>query len=120
MVHGAAGKTGTSQDFRDAWFVGYTGNQVTGVWFGNDDATPMHRASGGTLAAEAWRDYMVAAHRGLKVIAMAGARAAPEARDNQEIAHYFDRLGKLFANVEATEEQSGWLSRAGSFIRRQF
>src|SRR5262249_41091879 len=45
----AAGKTGTSQDFRDAWFVGYTGHLVTGVWVGNDDASPTKKVTGGGL-----------------------------------------------------------------------
>ena len=45
----AAGKTGTSQDFRDAWFVGYTAHLVTGVWLGNDDGTPTKHVTGGSL-----------------------------------------------------------------------
>src|SRR3546814_5217549 len=45
----AAGKTGTSQDFRDAWFIGFTAELVTGVWFGNDDSTPMNKVTGGSL-----------------------------------------------------------------------
>lgn len=57
----AAGKTGTSQDFRDAWFVGYAGGLVVGVWTGNDDATPMDRVTGGGLPARIWRDFMTAA-----------------------------------------------------------
>jgi penicillin-binding protein 1A len=54
----AAGKTGTSQGFRDAWFIGYAGGVTTGVWFGNDDASPMVGATGGRFAAAAWRSYM--------------------------------------------------------------
>ncbi len=61
----AAGKTGTSQKSRDAWFVGYTANLTTGVWFGNDDGTPMRHVTGGTLPAMAWREFMVAAHNGV-------------------------------------------------------
>jgi penicillin-binding protein 1A len=57
----AAGKTGTSQDFRDAWFVGYAGRLVTGVWVGNDDSSPMTRVTGGGLPARLWRDFMKAA-----------------------------------------------------------
>lgn len=53
----AAGKTGTSQDFRDAWFVGYTGELVTGVWMGNDDSSPMKKVTGGGLPARLWRAY---------------------------------------------------------------
>jgi penicillin-binding protein 1A len=61
----SAGKTGTSQNSRDAWFVGYTANLTTTVWFGNDDGKPMKRVTGGALPAQAWHDFMVAAHEGL-------------------------------------------------------
>lgn len=54
----AAGKTGTSQDFRDAWFVGYTPQLVTGIWFGNDDGRPMRRVTGGGLPALTWQRFM--------------------------------------------------------------
>lgn len=57
----AAGKTGTSQDFRDGWFVGFTAELVTGVWVGNDDGKPMSKVSGGTLPAKLWGSYMAAA-----------------------------------------------------------
>ena len=60
----AAGKTGTSQDFRDAWFVGYTAQLVGGVWVGNDDGRPMNRVMGGSLPARLWHDVMVIAHEG--------------------------------------------------------
>jgi penicillin-binding protein 1A len=58
----AAGKTGTSQNWRDAWFIGFTPDVVTGVWVGNDDETPMRKVTGGVLPAEIWRRYMIAAH----------------------------------------------------------
>jgi penicillin-binding protein 1A len=63
--HQAAGKTGTTQDFRDAWFVGYTSHLVGGVWLGNDDGAPMAKVAGGGLPAELWRSIMAAAHEGL-------------------------------------------------------
>jgi penicillin-binding protein 1A len=56
-----AGKTGTSQDFRDAWFVGYTANIVAGVWLGNDNDAPMDRVTGGTMPAQIWKDFMTRA-----------------------------------------------------------
>jgi len=56
-----AGKTGTTQAYRDAWFVGYTSKLVTGVWFGNDDYSPMNRVTGGSLPAQTWREFMVQA-----------------------------------------------------------
>jgi penicillin-binding protein 1A len=54
----AAGKTGTTQNFRDALFIGYTGGFVAGVWLGNDDGAPMARVTGGTLPAEIWKRFM--------------------------------------------------------------
>ncbi len=57
----AAGKTGTSQDYRDAWFVGYTSALVTGVWLGNDDNSPTRKVSGGNLPVNVWSRYMRAA-----------------------------------------------------------
>ncbi len=57
----AAGKTGTTQDFRDALFVGFTADLVAGVWFGNDDNTPMRHVTGGTLPARTWHTFMAAA-----------------------------------------------------------
>jgi penicillin-binding protein 1A len=63
----AAGKTGTTNAFRDAWFVGYTGNFTAGVWFGNDDYSSTNRMTGGSLPAMTWRAIMVAAHQGVEV-----------------------------------------------------
>jgi len=60
----AAGKTGTSQDYRDAWFVGFTEHYVAAVWVGNDDNTPMNGVGGGTLPAEIWKKVMLAAENG--------------------------------------------------------
>jgi penicillin-binding protein 1A len=57
----AAGKTGTSQDYRNAWFIGFTADLVTGVWFGNDDNSPMKKVTGGMLPARTWHDFMMAA-----------------------------------------------------------
>lgn len=57
----AAGKTGTSQDNRDAWFVGFTDPLVVGVWVGKDDNTPMKGVTGGALPARIWRKFMKAA-----------------------------------------------------------
>lgn len=57
----AAGKTGTSQDFRDAWFIGFTNRYATAVWFGNDDNSPMKRVTGGLVPAPAWREIMLKA-----------------------------------------------------------
>jgi penicillin-binding protein 1A len=61
----AAGKTGTSQDFRDAWFVGFTADLVAGVWLGNDDGAPMDRVTGGSLPAALWRRVVARALDGV-------------------------------------------------------
>jgi penicillin-binding protein 1A len=63
----AAGKTGTSQDFRDAWFIGYTSHLVTGVWLGNDDNSPTKKVTGGGLPVEIWSRFMRDAHQGAPV-----------------------------------------------------
>jgi penicillin-binding protein 1A len=73
----AAGKTGTSQDFRDAWFIGYTGHLVTGVWVGNDDSSPTKKATGGGLPVDIWSRFMRVAHQGVAVAALPGLTGAP-------------------------------------------
>lgn len=60
-----AGKTGTSQNWRDAWFVGFSADYATGVWIGNDDDRPMNWVVGGDLPASVWRRFMIAAQKGL-------------------------------------------------------
>ena len=62
----AAGKTGTSQDYRDAWFIGFTADYTTGVWLGNDDNSPMRKVTGGLLPVDIWKMFMVKAHKGKK------------------------------------------------------
>ena len=66
----AAGKTGTSQDYRDAWFVGYTSHMITGVWLGNDDNSPTRKSVGGNLPVDIWNVVMKAAHQGVPPAAL--------------------------------------------------
>jgi penicillin-binding protein 1A len=73
----AAGKTGTSQDFRDAWFIGFTGHLVAGVWLGNDDSSPTKKITGGGLPVEVWSRFMKAAHQGVPVIGLPEVARAP-------------------------------------------
>jgi penicillin-binding protein 1A len=68
----AAGKTGTSQDFRDAWFVGFTTHMVTGVWLGNDDSSSTKKLTGGSLPVEIWSRFMKVAHQRVAVAALPG------------------------------------------------
>ncbi|MEJ8473933.1 PBP1A family penicillin-binding protein [Roseibium sp. H3510] len=72
----AAGKTGTTSAYRDAWFVGYTGNFTAAVWFGNDDFTSTRRVTGGSLPAVAWQTFMEYAHRDIDLVPMPGVDAA--------------------------------------------
>jgi penicillin-binding protein 1A len=74
----AAGKTGTSQDLRDAWFVGYTGYFTAGIWLGNDDGKPT-KATGGVLPAALWGKLMARVHQGMQVAELPGAQAAEQA-----------------------------------------
>ncbi|WP_371328931.1 transglycosylase domain-containing protein [Stappia sp. TSB10GB4] len=67
-----AGKTGTTQAYRDAWFVGYTGNYAAAVWFGNDDFTSTARMTGGSLPAMTWQVIMDYAHKGIELRPMPG------------------------------------------------
>ena len=72
-----AGKTGTSQDHRDARFVGFTGDLVVGVWIGNDDNSPTDKVTGGTIPARIWRDFVAAAHGATAVAAVEAVPVAP-------------------------------------------
>lgn len=73
-----AGKTGTSQAFRDALFVGYTADLATGVWFGNDDGKPTKKVTGGAMPAVAWRVFMENAHEGSASNKLPGQFAVPQ------------------------------------------
>lgn len=68
----AAGKTGTTQNSKDALFVGYTSNLITGIWYGNDDNAPMKKVTGGSLPAQSWSRFMNNAHQGVPVAKLPG------------------------------------------------
>jgi penicillin-binding protein 1A len=95
-LHPACGKTGTAQEFRDAWFIGYTAHFVAGVWVGNDDRRPMKRVMGGTLPARIWRDVMALAHEGRTPLPLPGTvptvplppPAGPPERSEPEAAEH--------------------------------
>lgn len=97
-----AGKTGTSQEWRDAWFVGYSAAYVGGVWVGNDDDTAMKRVTGGGLPADIWSDIMEIAHQGKAPRSLAGAEdgyLVSEAAE-QRIAFYRD-MSQAFSVVSS-------------------
>ena len=85
-----AGKTGTTSDYKDAWFVGFTGGFVTAVWVGKDDNTPMRKVTGGGPPADLWRSFMVQALPHLKVQAIPAGPTAPDGA-------YSDPIGDLLS-----------------------
>jgi len=95
-----AGKTGTTQDYKDAWFIGYTADLVAGIWLGNDDNMPMAKVTGGSLPAQAWRQFMLTATRAAPVRPLptappplAGLVAEAPSRSGRG---FFDNLFGLF------------------------
>lgn len=96
----AAGKTGTTQDFRDAWFMGYTAQFAAGVWVGNDNGKSMNRATGGSLPADIWRQVMRVADEGVPPLVLPGTVVAnPQA----ETAMWGGLANHLPRVVEASE-----------------
>jgi penicillin-binding protein 1A len=73
----SAGKTGTTNGYKDAWYVGYTGNLVAGVWYGNDDSTESNNMTGGSLPAMTWKEIMGFAHQGLELKPIPGVQTDP-------------------------------------------
>ncbi len=89
----AVGKTGTSQESRDAWFIGYTGQLLAGVWVGNDDSTPMNKITGGTIPARIWQSFMAPAHQGLPMASLPGGYpAVPDGVDREELRIFLTQL----------------------------
>ena len=84
----AAGKTGTSSGPKDVWFVGFTGQYVTGVWFGNDDFSEMAAGStGGHMSAPTWKRYMAAAHTNMDIPQIPGLPVHPrQIEERQRLA----------------------------------
>ncbi|ABS61631.1 penicillin-binding protein, 1A family [Parvibaculum lavamentivorans DS-1] len=119
----SGGKTGTSQDFRDAWFIGYTADLVVGVWVGNDNGAPMEKVTGGTLPAHIWHDFMMKTQEGVPIaqlpeempVATASASiAAPAAMQEAAPAEYeweqpgfFERLFGIGGNEDSTLRAGG-------------
>jgi penicillin-binding protein 1A len=124
----AAGKTGTSQDFRDAWFVGYTGQFVAGVWVGNDDGRAMNKVMGGSLPARLWHDVMLVAHDGrAPSAAVLAARNGQPADQRPQPLMPRERIGSEFVDRVAGEDGNaasppsaprGWIGTAKDLLRR--
>jgi penicillin-binding protein 1A len=95
-----AGKTGTSSDWRDAWFVGYTADYTAGVWVGHDDFTSMGRTTGGTLPAQIWADTMRVAHQNVEMHPLPGIEQPVRSPREVEMASFFDDLANAFGDAE--------------------
>jgi penicillin-binding protein 1A len=142
-LHPACGKTGTTQEYRDAWFIGYTAHLVGGVWIGNDDRHPMNRVMGGNLPARLWHAVMMLAHEGRAPTALPGTvptaplapaapvpgpRAAaetPAPADSIDPAFVERALGNtrtanlgISRQTEAAVSRPNWLARTAGQIRR--
>ena len=93
----AYGKTGTTQNFRDALFVGFAGDLIVGVWFGNDDNSPMNGVTGRGLPAETWKKFMMEALPQLR----RSATASSESDDDGDEIEGIDDAGAAAAAIEA-------------------
>jgi penicillin-binding protein 1A len=103
------GKTGTSQDYRDAWFVGFTPYLTAAVWLGNDDNSPTKDVTGGSLPAQIWRDVMEPAHKGLKWLPLPGDAIAAQVAVNptQPTTNSNDNPKSLFELLFGKSKSSG-------------
>ncbi len=99
----AAGKTGTSQDFRDAWFLGYTAELVVGVWIGNDDGSPMDKVTGGSLPARVFQRVVSEALDGQPVAALPGG-GQPAAGDPPTSGPDEDVIANILESLEEQQE----------------
>ncbi|MGD9799730.1 MAG: PBP1A family penicillin-binding protein [Parvularculaceae bacterium] len=92
----AAGKTGTTNDWRDAWFIGYTAQMTAGVWVGNDGYQPMDKVTGGAIPARIWKNFMLAAHADLPKKSLDGAYpAVTYSEEGRLLSFYEDVAGAL-------------------------
>ncbi|MAN46276.1 MAG: PBP1A family penicillin-binding protein [Alphaproteobacteria bacterium] len=103
-----AGKTGTSQDWRDAWFIGFTSAYVGGVWVGNDDDSAMNHVTGGGLPADLWSDVMTIAHAGMKPEPLLGAAEGLEmSEDAEERITFYRGLAQAFKTASGGRSPDG-------------
>jgi penicillin-binding protein 1A len=115
-----AGKTGTSQDYRDAWFFGFTGDRTTGVWIGNDDNSAMKKITGGSLPVQVWRGVMTDAEEGQPVKGLSSLPSAPPATvegnsgtvDGLDLSEVTSASSKPNGDAKGSDDSSG-----GAFSR---
>lgn len=130
----SAGKTGTGQGYKDAFFLGFTGKYVTGVWFGNDNSRPTNRVTGGSLPTQVWHDYMAKAHKSMNIPQIIGLPLHPvqvaerkriallkaanpnenydEAKDQRMPDKTFKLLGSITALMGKAKENFGSIAPA--------
>jgi len=107
----AVGKTGTSSSYRDAWFMGFTGKYVTGVWLGNDDFRPTGRVTGGSLPAQTWQAYNSVAHTDMNIPTIPGLSPHPTQIAETERLAYLRRMEPAFADgADQRSNTAGLLS----------
>jgi penicillin-binding protein 1A len=124
-----AGKTGTSQDYRDAWFIGYTAEYIAGVWIGNDDNSPMKQVTGGTIPTDIWKDVMEPAHEGLPALPLPGDEDGSSygMAENDDIAlpsdqssnddGFFGSIGDLLSGRTRDPQSTGSTDGKSSYQR---
>ncbi|WP_416362594.1 transglycosylase domain-containing protein [Phyllobacterium sp. 0TCS1.6A] len=112
-----AGKTGTTQSYRDAWFVGFTGNFTAAVWFGNDNFTPTKELTGGVLPAMTWQRFMNYAHQNIDLKAIPGID--PTMPKQEKVATAAKEKGEEGEDVLKAEERPRLLSNATAQVLRE-
>jgi len=122
-AHQVAGKTGTTDDWRDAWFIGYSAHLTTGVWVGNDEAEPMDRVSGATLPAQIWSSFMDQTHQdlGLDTLSLDRGYYAPD-KELYELKTTYDALRDdlMLRAYGAREYNSPGDDSIGGILRREW
>ena len=93
----AAGKTGTSQDYRDSWFIGYTADLVAGIWLGNDDNAPTKRVTGGLLPADTWRRFVTAASANTAARSQPTAEIRANTSQSGSLQNFLDEVRGFFS-----------------------
>ena len=114
----AAGKTGTTQSYRDAWFVGYTGNYTAAVWYGNDNYQPTNRLTGGSLPAMTWQRIMEFAHTGIDLLPIPGIPQPENAEPKKSDDAVADAAGKGERPRVLSGTMSDFLKQLGDRLER--
>jgi penicillin-binding protein 1A len=117
----SGGKTGTTQAYRDAWYVGFTGNYTTAVWFGNDDYTSTNNMTGGSLPAMTFKRLMEYAHQGIELRPIPGIdKPFLDAKPEAAVADASEALDGERPDIERPSVLSGRTTRLLVDMSRQF